>query len=129
ACVGHSTIFNVFDPVTFKPLNVVGSYTVNCGANIPVLKYNFEWSDTTAANRQQMAAFMDAIPNGSYVVVRKILDRPYSQETYAPEMKADEQIYGAANTLYTKLKQAGFTNLDSFNRPRTYIFVYKKNDL
>lgn len=133
ACVGHSIIFNVFDPVTFKPLRnypggAYGSGMNNCAGTDLRRQNNFEWSDMTAANRQQMAAFMDAIPAGSYVVVRKILDQPYANETYAPKMKADEQVYGAANTLYTKLKQVGFTNLDSFNRPRTYIFVYKKGD-
>lgn len=133
ACVGHSMIFNVFDPVTFKPLlnypgGAYGSGMNNCVANDIKRRYNFEWNDMTAANRQKMAAFMDAIPAGSYVVVRKILDAPFDQETYAPQMKEDEQIYGAPNTLYTKLKAAGFDGLDSFNRPRTYIFVYKKGD-
>jgi hypothetical protein len=133
ACTGHSIIFNVFDPVTFKPLRnypggAFGSGMNNCVANDLRRQNNFEWSDLTAANRQKMAAFMDAIPAGSYVVVRKILDQPFASETYAPTMKADELVYGSANTLYTKLKEAGFTNLDSFNRPRTYVFVYKKGD-
>lgn len=133
ACVGHSLIFNVFDPVTFKamrnyPGGAYGSGLNNCAGPDLKRQYNFEWDDRNAANRQNMAAFMDAIPKGSYVVVRKILDVPYANETYAPTMKADEQVYGAANTLYTKLKAAGFKNLDSFNRPRTFIFVYKKDD-
>ncbi|MES2647545.1 MAG: C25 family cysteine peptidase [Bacteroidota bacterium] len=133
ACIGHSIIFNVFDPITFRPLRnypggAYGSGMNNCVANNLVRQNNFEWNDQSADKRQQMAAFMDAIPNGSYVVVRKILDPPYPAETYAATMKADEQVYGAGNTLYSKLKQAGFTNLDSFNRPRTFIFVYKKND-
>lgn len=133
ACIGHSLIFNVFNPVTFEPIRnypggAYGSGLNNCGTNNLLRQYNFEWNDQTAANRQQMAAFMDAIPDGSYVTLRKILDPPYTAETFASVMKADEAIYGAGNTLYSKLKAAGFQQLDSFNSPRTFIFVYKKND-
>jgi hypothetical protein len=133
ACIGHSLIFNVFNPVTFAPLRnypggAYGSGLNNCAVNDLRRQYNFEWNDQTAANRKQMADFMDAVPNGAYVVVRKVLDLPYSAETFAPVMKADESIYGSANTLYTKLKNAGFALLDSFDRPRTFIFIYKKND-
>lgn len=138
ACTGHSLIFTVFDPVTFKPMrnypggaygsamnNVNDCSTESAGL---VRQNNFEWDDRTPANRQLMAAFMDAIPDGSFVVVRKILDAPYPNETYAQVMKQDQAIYGVGNTLYDKLKAAGFAELDSFNRPRTFIFVYKKND-
>jgi hypothetical protein len=127
ACVGHSLIFNVFDQLTFKPLSVKGSWNNGlCGNNRN--PFNYEWDDRSLDNRKTMMAFMDSIPSGSFVVVRKILDQPYDNETYAAILKADEQVLGAGNSLYHKLKQAGFEALDSFNRPRTYVFIYKKND-
>lgn len=126
ACVGHSLIFNVFEPLTFKGIHVNGTW--NAGVCPPEKNnpYNYEWDDRNSTNRKQMMDFMDSIPTGSYVVVRKILDTPYDQETFAEQMKADEQIFGAGNSLYHKLKNAGFEAIDSFNRPRTFIFVYKK---
>ncbi|HSK13032.1 MAG TPA: C25 family cysteine peptidase [Phnomibacter sp.] len=128
ACVGHSMIFNVFDPLTMRPLLLPGDDWGNglCANNRN--PYNYEWDDRTIDNRRKMMEFMDSIPNGAYVVVRKILDQPYANETYADRLKADEQILGAGNSLYQKLKDAGFEALDSFNRPRTYTFIYKKND-
>jgi hypothetical protein len=133
ACIGHSIIFNVFDPITLKPMNnypggLWGSGFNNCGNVGLTRQNNFEWNDQSSENRKRMVGFMDSIPNGSYVVVRKILDGPYDQETYADKLKADQAIFGVGNTLYDRLKSAGFAELDSFNRPRTYIFVYKKND-
>jgi len=129
ACVGHSIIFNVFDPVTFKarenPNKYLGSADNSCGVQ---RKYNFEWDDRSRSNRDSMRRFMDSIPNGYYVVVRKFLDGPYDQETFAPIMKTDQLTYGVGNTLYDRLKFAGFTDLDSFNRPRTFSFIYKKGD-
>jgi hypothetical protein len=127
ACVGHSLIFNVFDALTFKPVMVNGNWTSGyCTPNRN--PFNYEWDDRNTGNRKQMMDFMDSIPAGSFVVVRKLLDRPYESETFADILKSDENIYGTGNSLYHKLKDAGFSSIDSFNRPRTFIFVYKKND-
>ncbi len=127
ACVGHSIIINVFDSLTFKPMRNMGNWgTGSCANNRN--PFNFEWDDRVLENRKRMVDFLDAVPSGSYILVRKILDAPYENETFADQLKADEQVLGAGNSLYSRLKQAGFANLDSFNRPRTYIFVYKKND-
>ena len=131
ACVGHSMIFNVFDGLTFKPLaNPNRGFGSGPFCQTTRLN-NFEWDDRNKANRDSMMRFMDAIPNGAYVVVRKILDSDngtYNNETFADQLKADETINGAGNSLYHKLKQAGFSNIDSFNRPRIYIFIYRKGD-
>ena len=132
ACVGHSLIFNVFDPITFKPQRnwpggAFGSGLNTC-SNDGSRQYNFEWDDRDTANRRNIMRFMDAIPNGAYVVVRKFLDAPFENESFADILKSDEQYFGAGNSVYHRLKAAGFTELDSFKRPRTFIFVYKKND-
>lgn len=126
ACVGHSLIFNVFDSLTFKPMRNTGTWGSGLCAN-GRNPFNFEWDDRVFNNRKRMLEFMDAIPDGSFVVVRKILDEPYQDETFAERLKADEQQLGAGNSIYHRLKNAGFTDIDSFNRPRTFIFVYQKN--
>lgn len=127
ACVGHSLIYNVFDALTFKPIKVNGTWNNGlCTDNRN--PFNYEWDDRSLANRKTMMAFMDSIPSGTFVVVRKVLDEPFDNETYAENLKADEQFLGTGNSLYHKLKQAGFEAIDSFNRPRNFIFVYKKDD-
>ena len=130
ACAGHSIIFSVFDPITFAIMpNTTGRYGSvlnNCGPN---RTFNFEWDDRTTANRKKMMDFMDSIPNGSYVAVRKVLDAPFTDETFAAKMKAeDETAFGPGKSLYYKLKQAGFADFDSFYKPRVWVFLYKKGD-
>jgi hypothetical protein len=127
ACVGHSIIFNVFEPLTFKPILVNGNWGSGyCTPNRN--PFNYEWDDRNIENRKKMMEFMDSIPSGAYVVVRKIMDQPYENEVFAAQLKADEQVLGAGNSLYHKLKNAGFAEIDSFSRPRTYVHIYKKND-
>ena len=134
ACVGHSLIFNVFDGLSFKPwLNYPGgrfnSGMNNCeGPNDRKRQYNFEFSDMTAESRRNIVNFLDAIPEGNYIMVRKVMDRPFENETFADTWKSDEQAFGAGNTIYHRLKDAGFASIDSFNRPRIFIFLYKKGD-
>lgn len=127
ACVGSSIIFNVFDPLTLKPiLNTTQPY----GA-APVCenmrRYNFEFSTQSPATRKNAMDFMDNyIANGFYVVVRKIYD--LGNADWAPTVwAADTALYGSGNSLYNRLKDQG-TAIDSFTYPRTFIFVYKKND-
>ncbi len=131
ACAGHSLLFNVFDGISFKPwLNSPGglynSAMNTCGNSRRL--YNFEFSDLTRESRRNIVDFLDAIPNGNYIMVRKILDAPYADETFVDTWKSDEQAFGTGNTIYHKLKDAGFAEIDSFNRPRIFIFLYKKGD-
>ena len=133
-CSGHALLFNVFDGKTFASMvNPGGGFMGSAGpcggpADILITKYTFSWDDRSSANRKQMMDFMDYIPDGSYVVVRKILDAPYANETFAGTMRADTAIYGSGNSLYHKLKAAGFSQLDSYTYPRTFAFVYRKGD-
>lgn len=125
ACVGYSLVFNVFNPNTFKPnLNTNGQY----GSALPCQpsrQWNYEYSFLTAKSRKAIMDFMDSIPEGSVVVVRSISNN--SQKTgFVDEWKGDETLYGTGNTLYHKLKAVGFSDLDSFYRPRAFSFVYKK---
>ncbi len=135
ACLGLSLIFNVFDSVTFRPwlnvdaggnnLNLSGSAAANCA---PTRKHNFEFSYMTAASRKLMMNFMDSIPNGSYVVVRNVASGDSASNVYVDKWQADTALYGSYNSLYHRLLAAGFTAVDSFNRPRSFIFIYKKGN-
>jgi hypothetical protein len=131
ACVGSSLIFNVFDPATFVPWkNVDGSgnslYRFGSGsANCKVTtKYNFEFSYMTPASRKLMMDFMDSIPIGDYVVVRSI-DYNYNN-SFSQTWEADTSLYGHNNSLYHYLLAAGFTQIDSLNRPQCWALIYKK---
>lgn len=141
ATIGHSIIFHVFDPVTMKAYyNQTSPSVTQTGASGGFMgsaqvsfspanrQYNFEFSYMDTTGRRKMRDFMDWIPSGAYVVARLTLDGPFDQNPYAADYKNDEQVYGAGNTFYSRIKNAGFTDIDSFNRPRTWAFVYKKND-
>jgi hypothetical protein len=134
ACVGYSLIFNVIDPVTFHPwLNVdslgnnlyrFGSAAANCQ---PDRNYNFEFSFNVQSSRQAMANFLDSIPNGFWVTFKNVPSNIVAYNQYAAAWEADTLVYGKGNTLYDKLKVLGLT-IDSFNQPRVFLAIYKKND-
>jgi Peptidase family C25 len=133
ACLGHSLIFNIIDPITLKPwknvdannnnLFLYGSASSNCAVN---RNYNFEFSYMSVASRKVIADFMDSIPNGFYVVVRSF--DANVDNSFASKWKSDENIYGPGNSIYSKLFATGFTNIDSINAARAWALVYKKGD-
>ncbi len=136
ACVGNSLVFNIVDPVTFKPwrntdannnnLFLYGSGVANCGGVLQSRRYNFEYSYMTPASRKLMMDFMDIIPNGYYVVVRSF--DAANPQSFSETWRGDTTIYGSNNSLYHKLLAAGFTNIDAINRQGSWAMVYKKND-
>jgi hypothetical protein len=66
------------------------------------------------------------VPNGYYITVRNTSGFNPATNTYAADWKLDDPINH--NTLYDRLKNAGFVDIDSFNRPRAFNFIYKKAD-
>lgn len=135
ACVGHSLIFNVYDPVTLRPLynqdvpsinqnGTTGSF-MNSAAycNAPGREFNFEYPMIDTSGRRAASNFLDWIPSGYIVTARLNYDDPIP---LVDVWKADASYFGS-NSLYNKLKQIGFTDLDSFNHPRTFVLIYKKN--
>jgi hypothetical protein len=148
-CLGHSVVFNLFDPITLKPYynqsipstNPSGSYGgfMNSSAlicNAPGGKtgteYNFEFSylDSTAgkpSGRRLMRDFMDWIPDGLIVTARLIFDEPFASQPFVDRWIHDSVYYGKGNTAYDRLKTAGFAAFDQYTYPRTWVFVYKKN--
>jgi hypothetical protein len=131
-CVYDEFIVNVINPVTFKPWKNaytagVGLYQSNgatCGAD---RIYNFEYNLGDTSWRRKIMNFIDAIPDGYLVLIRSNTSPSITGNTYPSVWKADEQWFGAGNTLYHKLLQQGFTDIDSFNRARSWIFAFKKN--
>ncbi|WP_276480941.1 C25 family cysteine peptidase [Paraflavitalea pollutisoli] len=134
ACVGNSLIFHVFDSITFKPwknvdengadLHRFGSGSASCQKN---RNYNFEFSYMNPGSRKLMMDFMDSIPKGSFVIVKSVFhDNPNS---YVQTWMKDTLIYGSNKSLYHKLLEAGFVEIDSINSSRAWAFVYKKGDM
>lgn len=129
ACVGYSLIFNLFDPIKIKPvLNLTGAYGSATPPCVASRDWNFEYSYMSAASRKKIMDFMDSIPNGYYVVVRNILNNAQPDSGFVKDWKADTTLYGMGNSLYNKLKNAGFDKIDSFNSMKAFAFIYKKND-
>ncbi|MGZ5190945.1 MAG: hypothetical protein ACXWCZ_07970, partial [Flavisolibacter sp.] len=147
-CWFQSVVFNVFNGTHFVPLknitSVSGSGTMNVGSALygsaanncsSSRQWNFEYRWDTDSSRKKARDFMEnVIPDGSYVVVRSFLLDPVAYPDLAPlikyaaDWKADEAIFGPGQTLYHALKNAGFSAIDSFNRPRQFAMIYKKND-
>lgn len=144
-CWYSSLVFNVLDSATLIPwvnttinttgngglgLAQYGSVKNNCASGRQI---NFEWRYDTPERRKMMMDFMkDTIPDGKYVIVRNFtLDPvmfPAYPQAWANTWKSDEALYGAGNSLYHFLKNAGLTSIDSFYKARPFALVYKKND-
>jgi hypothetical protein len=137
-CAVSTVIFNLFDPVTLQPYynqsvpSTIGSGSYGgfmgssplCNGKIGN-QYNFQFSYLDTTNRRKMRDFMDWIPNGVLVTMRLMNGSPYNQT--AATWKADQSVYGVGNTFYDRLKQNGFSAIDSFSYPRTWVFDYEKN--
>ncbi len=142
ACLGHSIIFDVFDPVTLLPLynqalpsttgsGAYGSFmgsagSCSVGTDHIGTEHNFEFAYNTVDGRNKMAAFMAWVPAGYYVTARVIINAPYNDpQTYATTWKTDPLVNNT--NLYLSLKNAGFAGLDQYTFERAWIFMYRKN--
>ena len=133
ACDGPVFQFNVINPITFEPwknvttagVGLYGSGPSDCALN---RQYNFEYKTTDSANRRKAMQLMDLVPKGYYVIVRTISSPDNNVNSYVGAWKADTAVYGKGNSIYHRLKTAGFATVDSFTRARTFSFVYKKGD-
>ena len=133
-CGISGIIFNVFDPVSMRPwcnncsgvYPGPGQYGSNdvCGGE---RMFNFQYNILDTFKRRKVVEFMDLIPDGHYVVVRNISGTNPSSNTYASQWAADTSYLGPGNSMYHRLKAQGFADVDSFDRPRAFAFVYQKN--
>lgn len=148
----QSLLFNIVDPVTFKPWEnqlvvtpqcPAGPFTdvgagrfgsaspIDCYGNNRI--YHFEFRYLNPVDRKKMMDFMkDSIPNGYYVIVRNMTLDPVVfsgwPQAFISDWQSDQAIYGTGNSLYHSLKNAGFSGIDSFYKARPWGFLYKKND-
>ncbi len=132
-CGVSSVIVNVIDPVTFKPWKnqppgnpgLYGSDPVCAADRI----YNFQFTITDPAKRLKMVEFLEMIPSNYIVVVRNTSGTAFNSNTYTDTWKADTTSFGSGRSIYHHLYNAGFQDVDSFNKPRAFIFVYQKNNI
>ena len=131
-CEYDEVIFQVIDPVTFRPwrndftgaTGLYGSSLATCGST---REYNFEYPLGNAAARKRAMDFVNQIPAGSFVIVRSNTYPDDAFNTYSSAWKADTALYGAGKSLYHTLREQGFTGIDSFNKAVAWIFLFKKN--
>ena len=147
-CWFSSIVFNVFDPISFKPWQnqtvvpqtyptslgegLYGSTDFVCFGNGGTAN-NFEYRYTDTSSRRKMMDFMrDVVPTGAYVVVRNFTLNPAFgfPNAWADEWAADTLLpgHGPGQSLYHYLKNAGLSSIDSFYRTRPWALVYKKGD-
>ena len=130
-CGVSAIIINVFSPFgmmawrnVFPGTGLYGSDDV-CG---PERKWNFQYNLLSQSKRIAAVNFLDMVPNGYYVTVRNTSGIDPLSNTYPNTWQDDTLAMGSGNSLYHRLKNAGFTDVDSFNRPRAFNFIYKKAD-
>jgi hypothetical protein len=127
ACVGSSVIFNIFDPKTLKPLLnstgliILDQYAIQCVVTIlsivlnPLPAEKMQWISLTNLYPMDIMSWYERF----MILVILIGHLQYGQVI--------PLCTGHNNSLYHRLKDQGLA-IDSFNHPRTFIFIFKKND-
>ncbi|NML22857.1 hypothetical protein HHL16_18375 [Pseudoflavitalea sp. G-6-1-2] len=132
-CIGKSIVFQIIDPKTFQPwlnvgpgntnLNIGGSADANCEGKH---QYNIEFSYESAATRKKAMDFIDAIPDGYWVIARSLDTVPI--KSLPATWRADTALYGSGKSLYHKLLQHGFWQIDTIKNYVSWTGIFKKND-
>ncbi|MGH2647285.1 MAG: C25 family cysteine peptidase, partial [Ginsengibacter sp.] len=130
-CGVSGIIFTVLDPISLKPwLNAVGPTGLYgsdqlCGYDRIA---NFQFNILSQAKRDSAMKFLDMIPNNYIVIARNISGTDPASNTYAADWAADTTAFGPNNSLYHRLLSQGFVLIDSFYKPRAFIFMFQKNN-
>jgi hypothetical protein len=85
----------------------------------------FEFPVNSESSRNNAMNFLNSIPDNNYVLIRNFIYDPLYQPSFAQDWVNDNS--GGSN-LYNTLKGLGFSQLDSFNQKRVFIFMCKKNN-
>ncbi|MBB1282932.1 hypothetical protein HRH25_01005 [Flavisolibacter sp. BT320] len=130
-CEWPSLVINVFDPVTFKPWfnapsGQPGQYGSDniCGTD---RVYNFQYVLNNADKRKKLVEFLELIPAGHIVTVRNFGTSEPNNNVFVDVWKNDTVSLGRNRSIYHHLQGQGFSDIDSFYRPRAFIFTYKKD--
>lgn len=132
-CYYDEIIFQVLTPGTFKPM--MNTYSAGGGLYNSLLsvcggskEYNFEYLLNSSTSRKYMMDFLDMLPDGSWVIARSNTNPNFGSNTYADVWKSDTALFGSGNSLYHRFFNQGIATVDSFNKPRAFIFMFRKND-
>lgn len=124
-------VITAFNPIGLVPMSNVPSGPGLYGSDAvcgPTRQNSFNYTTLSQAKRISAVNFLDQIPNGYYVVVMNVANSDPSSNTFVDTWKADTAVMGSGNSLYHRLKNAGFSLIDSFTNPRAFSFIYKKGD-
>src|SRR5690606_15713283 len=89
----------------------------------------FQFNILNQSQRRAAMNFLrDSVPDDFLVITSMWAGRTIPENSYASDWLADTSAFGAGNSLYHELKSSGFYTIDSFNRPRAFIFMYQKNN-
>ena len=121
--------FIVLDPLTgsaFKniPVGAQGHYGSNYPGGGRENQFEFPFSNTV--ERKRVMDFIDSIPSSYTILVYNLLFNS-STNAYVNSWKADQSTLGTGNSLFHKLYNYGFTQLDSFYRNIPFIFKFTKD--
>jgi hypothetical protein len=138
-CNFNEIQFIIVDPKTGKVMRNLpqpgggtnglwGSRYPSCGRESDKF-FEFLLSDT--ASRRKMKLFIDSIPSGMHVAVFPLLrttDANGRNKVFARQL-ANDTIYSQFNnyTIYHKLKDLGFSQIDSFNTNKPWVFWFIKD--
>ncbi len=131
APIDSKVLISVFNPIGFDALpnsfsgpGLNGSNPV-CGVT---KRYSFAYDLANPVMRRAAVRFLDSIPNSWYIVVMNVTNFIPPAGSFVDSWKNDTLVLGSGNSLYHRLKNAGFLEIDSFIRPRAFNFIYKKGD-
>ncbi len=116
--------FTVIDGISGSAIQntPAGAY----GSNAPGPRPNqFEFYFNTTAQRNTIVNFLNAMPNNATIIMYALLYNP-SINAYVNTWQTDPA--GANGNLYNKLKNYGFSQLDSFYRNIPMIFKFSKDN-
>ncbi len=127
--------FAMYNPVTTLPfINIkpgpgpFGGTYFNSIDHTNSDRANIDFQYTSLASRELILAFLDSIPPGWTVSMTNWASVTYlANNTFIKDWQADSTSLGSGHTLYDKLKQMGFTMVDSFYRNIPFIFYFRKN--
>ncbi|MEO6819276.1 MAG: C25 family cysteine peptidase [Ginsengibacter sp.] len=129
-CGISGIIFSVLNPQTLEPLynTYAGRYGSDPVCGVERLA-NFQFNILDINKRKAAMSFLnDSIPDNYIVIVRNVSGTDPNTNTYAADWKADEAVFGTGKSMYLALKSQGFSTIDEFDRPRSFIFMYQKNN-